>query len=143
MLIVFICIFALGLISLGLFGILIWSKSWPAVKGNLIQAERDLVSVNGREYYQINANYSFEVDGKIYSSKTIMFLGGGLHKNKTAAFKLLDSINTKELKVHYCSLYPIWSYLLPNKVATIMMAVFALIAFCSVFVFCILPASNL
>lgn len=119
----------LGCLAFILFLILIWSKSWPIASGKLLNSATRMLSVNGRDHYQLNVSYAFEAEGERHEARSIKFLGGGLHKNEAAALKLLEDIDQNPLIVHYCPGRPTWSYLVPNKVLMISMLLCSVVAF--------------
>jgi|SRR5690606_29418882 len=102
MLIIVSVLIGLGVLALIVFLALVWSNFWPDVVGKLMNSDSRLVRVNGRDYYQLNVSYVFQVESKQYESRSIMFLGGGLHKNEMDAFKRLEDINKEPFVVHYC-----------------------------------------
>lgn len=131
MLIAVSVLIGLGCLSFVLFLTIIWSKYWPTATGKLLNAATRLVSINGRDHYQLIVSYSFEVEGERYESRSIQFLGGGLQKNEAAALKLLAGINKSPLLVRYCPRHPKWSYLLQNKILMVTMLLCSAIALSS------------
>lgn len=138
MLIIVGVLIGLGILAFILFLMLIWSNSWPVTTGKLLDSATRMIRVNGREHYQLNVSYAFGAEGGQYESRTIKFLGGGLHKTEADALKLLEDIDKTPFVVRYCAGRPTWSYLRPNKRLMIAMPLCSLIAFSGAFLIYVL-----
>lgn len=138
MLVMMSVLIGLGCLAFILFLMLIWSNSWSAVTGKLLNSATRMVRINGRDHYRLDVSYVFEVEGNQYESQTIKFLGGGLHKNEDEALKLLRSFDKGSLIVRYCPGRPAWSYLRSNKTLMIAMLICSAIAFFGAFLIYVL-----
>lgn len=120
---------ALGIISIIMFLLLIWSNTWPAVAGRILNSAVRTVRIEGRVHHKVEVDYEYSTNGQLYRSQTIKFLGGGLQKTEAEAQELLKRIGQDSCTVRYCPQRFTWSYLLPNKLATYAMLICGCIAF--------------
>lgn len=119
----------LGSLAFILFLTLIWSNTWPAVAGHVLNSTVRTVRINGRDHHKVDVDYEYSINGQLYRSQTIKFLGGGLQKTEAEAQELLSGIGRDSCSVRYCPKRFTWSYLLSNKSLTYAMLICSITAF--------------
>lgn len=129
MLIVVGILIVLGVLAIVMLLMLIWSNTWPAVAGHVLNSTVRTVRINGRDHYKVDVDYEYSINGQLYRSQTIKFLGGGLQKTEAEAQELLSGIGRDSCTVRYCPKRFTWSYLLSNKPLTYAMLICSITAF--------------
>ena len=129
MLIVVGMLIILGILAIALFLMLLWSNSWPAIAGRIVNSAVRSVQINGRDHHKVDVEYEYSIHGQLYRSQTIKFLGGGLQKTEVEAQELLKRISQDSCTVRYCPQRFSWTYLLSNKPLTYAMLICGIIAF--------------
>jgi len=112
-----ICLYALFNLYIGY-----RSKYWPIAVGTVLMScvviKTNKASSSNNKHYHPMVMYKYEVQNKIYKSKTIgNFVGFG--NDQKYADSLIKNYQEKsEVKVFYCPFYPGFSVLLPEMQQT-------------------------